>query len=382
MDGDFDTKKSFFAKKHNRVRSAYAVIFTIGVVLALILRSFGQGGFDRLSSFDSCDQFKGDQKDSCIGKHLIFRISFVLFIFFFLQMLILIGYRGNDTADFRSSVQNGWWLGKFFLLAAIFVACIFIPNPFFLVWGRISQILSGVFLLMQIIYLIGWIKDLGTTFVEREWFVVLLIFTIALYAIGITVSVLSFVYFSGSKCKLNSTIISLVLVFAVIYSAISLKVETGSVFESGVTFVYCGYLVIAALASQNDKTCNPFSMENASTLQIIPGIILAVIVITYSTFNLSGRSNAFRLAVDKDEYTGLQDRAPYSYSFFHFVYAMASLYIAMLLTGWNLEMTSTSKTVDTGVISMWVKIVSQWVVTLLYTWTTVAPLILKDRDFD
>jgi hypothetical protein len=32
--------------------------------------------------------------------------------------------------------------------------------------------------------------------------------------------------------------------------------------------------------------------------------------------------------------------------------------------------------------AMWVKISSSWVCLLLYCWTLVAPLILRDREFD
>ncbi|KAJ6242887.1 serine incorporator [Anaeramoeba flamelloides] len=382
MDGDFSNKKSFFAKKHNRVRAVYALIFSIFVVLALVFRSLGYKLFKNLYSFDSCQEFEGDELNSCVGIHMVFRISFVLFIFFFIQMLILIGYRGNDSADFRSTVQNGWWLPKIIFIVGLFIGSIFIPNSTFLVWGRISQILSGVFLLLQIIYLIGWIHDLSDKLTERDMFKTLLLFTVILYGIGTTMIILSFVYFTGSKCVLNIVFCVITIVLMVIYSAMSLKVETGSIFESGMAFAYCCYLLMAALASQQSTDCNPFSLQNASTLQIIPGILIAVIVINYSTFNLSGHSNAFRLKDNDDEDLGLQGQAPYSYSFFHFVYAMASLYLAMLITGWNLELTSTSKSVDTGAISMYVKLIIQWVVALLYGWSVIAPAIFSDRDFN
>ena len=36
---------------------------------------------------------------------------------------------------------------------------------------------------------------------------------------------------------------------------------------------------------------------------------------------------------------------------------------------------------DSGWISTWVKMVSQWVCALLYTWCLVAPLVLRNREF-
>jgi len=37
---------------------------------------------------------------------------------------------------------------------------------------------------------------------------------------------------------------------------------------------------------------------------------------------------------------------------------------------------------STDIVSMWVKIVSSWVCLLIYFWSLIAPLILKNRDFD
>ncbi len=72
----------------------------------------------------------------------------------------------------------------------------------------------------------------------------------------------------------------------------------------------------------------------------------------------------------------------YSYSFFHFVFAVASMYTCMVMTSWGSPSPHEGKdTIDIGWTSYWVKIVSLFVMALLYTWTLVAPLLLKDRDF-
>merc|ERR1712157_357747 len=69
------------------------------------------------------------------------------------------------------------------------------------------------------------------------------------------------------------------------------------------------------------------------------------------------------------------EEVDYSYSFFHLVFALACMYVAMLMTGWGSPAAHQGKdTIDVG----WT---SYWVMGGLYTWTLVAPVLLKDREF-
>jgi len=60
----------------------------------------------------------------------------------------------------------------------------------------------------------------------------------------------------------------------------------------------------------------------------------------------------------------------------------------MLLIGWSLDgieedagSSISHLTLDRGWASVWVKVVSSWVCSLLYIWTLVAPLLFPDREF-
>jgi len=75
------------------------------------------------------------------------------------------------------------------------------------------------------------------------------------------------------------------------------------------------------------------------------------------------------------------DGVAYSYSLFHFMFFLASLYIMMTLTHWY-KPSSDFKSLSANEPAMWVKISSSWVCILIYAWTLVAPLILTNRDFD
>lgn len=70
----------------------------------------------------------------------------------------------------------------------------------------------------------------------------------------------------------------------------------------------------------------------------------------------------------------------YSYTFFHLIFALASMYSAMLLSGWT-DSSESSDLIDVGWTSVWVRICTEWVTAGLYVWSLVAPFLLPDREF-
>ena len=74
------------------------------------------------------------------------------------------------------------------------------------------------------------------------------------------------------------------------------------------------------------------------------------------------------------------ETVPYNYCFFHIVLALASMYIAMLMTGWGAA-DQEKDVMDVGWASVWVKFGALWFTAALYTWSLVAPWVFPDRDF-
>lgn len=72
---------------------------------------------------------------------------------------------------------------------------------------------------------------------------------------------------------------------------------------------------------------------------------------------------------------------PYRADFFHLVFALASMYIAMLFTYWQVSPSTSEFQIDQGWISTWVKMASKWACELLYLWSVIAPAIFPNRDF-
>jgi len=61
--------------------------------------------------------------------------------------------------------------------------------------------------------------------------------------------------------------------------------------------------------------------------------------------------------------------------------AASAMYMAMILTNWsNFQVGAESvSTSDFGLESMWIKVVSQWITTIVYIWWLLAPIICAGR---
>jgi len=91
---------------------------------------------------------------------------------------------------------------------------------------------------------------------------------------------------------------------------------------------------------------------------------------------------------DSESHDDERSGTRYNYSWFHVIFAIASMYVAMLLNDWNV-VTDISKTADPNDIyigrsevAMWMRVVSSWICMLLYIWSLLAPVIMPDRFGD
>ncbi|XP_054472217.1 serine incorporator 1 [Anoplopoma fimbria] len=229
----------------------------------------------------------------------------------------------------------------------------------------------------------------------------------------------------------------LVSVVSVLHKVQESQTRSG-LLQSSIITLYTMYLTWSAMTNEPDRACNPsllsifqqiaaptpapLEMENQTAVviigidepvltspylqwwdaQSIVGLAIFVLCILYSSIRSSSTSQVNKLTMASKDSTILaeggsspdlseestgprrvedneRDLVQYSYSFFHFMLFLASLYIMMTLTNWyspDADYTITSKWP-----AVWVKITSSWVCLALYTWTLVAPLILTNRDF-
>jgi len=78
----------------------------------------------------------------------------------------------------------------------------------------------------------------------------------------------------------------------------------------------------------------------------------------------------------------------YNYSFFHFTFLLATMYLGMVLTNWQSISIVTGQGVsdntiliDQGMSAVWVKVISSWVTMLLFLWTMIAPVLFPKKKF-
>ncbi|KAH9616939.1 hypothetical protein KSS87_009113 [Heliosperma pusillum] len=177
----------------------------------------------------------------------------------------------------------------------------------------------------------------------------------------------------------------------------------GSLLPASVISVYCAYVCYTGLSSEpRDYVCNGLHHKSkaVSVSTLVLGMLTTVLSVLYSALRAgssktflssppsSPRAGGSKPLLDSDDTeAGGADRkdmesrpVSYSYTFFHLIFALASMYSAMLLSGWT-SSSDNSDLIDIGWASVWVKICTGWVTGGLYLWSLLAPLIMPDREF-
>jgi len=212
----------------------------------------------------------------------------------------------------------------------------------------------------------------------------------------------TYILFACSNCcerGVNAAFITITWVVMVLLTLIALKVEHGAILTSSMVSLYTCYLLFNALNSQpSNQACTEILDSGNTNFGIWVGFLLAVFSIIWNSFraasaNLGGKPSSTEVkdpqSVIPDEEQEEENKkddepATYSYSYFHFTFLLASMYLGMILTNWNVGAvagTDFQKGLDSGTVAVWVKMGSQWMCMLLYLWSLVAPFVLKNRDF-
>ncbi|PAV16116.1 TMS membrane tumor differentially [Pyrrhoderma noxium] len=396
------TAASMFCKSCNcnsstATRIGFAFIFLFNSMLAWAMRS--RFAINLIEKW-SYDYIKMDCEDGkCYGVLAVHRICFALSLFHVLLGASLIGVK--DTRDKRSAIQNGWWGPKVLLWLVLIAISFFIPNGFFMVWGNyISLMGATLFILLGLVLLVDFAHSWSETCLENwensfnsnlwQWIL-----------IGSTAGIESEI---GSRSKQHSR--------RILYVPHYVRIVLGAAF----TFIAIAYSTSRAATQSRALVGKNKKGSGAVSLPIDDGSLGDHGLVTAQPGRTeSPRYQALLAAVeagaipasalnegddddldDDDEIVG-DDRddeksgTRYNYAWFHCIFAIGAMYVAMLLTDWNVVKASPidgpsnpdeDVYIGRSEVAMWMRVVSSWVCMLLYIWSLIAPVLLPDRFGD
>jgi type II secretory pathway pseudopilin PulG len=300
---------------------------------------------------------------------------------------------------------------------------------------------AGLFLLIQLALLVDMAHSWSEYLIERyeessskQWAYTLIGSTLVMAVLSLAMTGVLFSQFASNACQLNQFYVSfnlILLIFSMFLSShpsIQEAKPQSGLFPGVLVGLYSTYLIFSAVLSEptdnNNEVCNPWAKNSSGRTTVVMGALFTFFALAYSTTRLANRGMYAALATDEETGSSLIQREPesrsmrvqsaiesgalhpstaddhdvddskyspddeeegctYNYSLFHLVYALATMYVAMLLTDWN-SVAKRDDLVRVGQswVAVWVKIVSSWVVHLLYNWTLLAPVYFPDREWE
>mmetsp|Transcript_5546 Transcript_5546/g.12447 ORF Transcript_5546/g.12447 Transcript_5546/m.12447 type:complete len:466 (+) Transcript_5546:90-1487(+) len=425
-------------------RFAYCAYFTLSMLIAWLLRDFGDSLLKKIPWIENVlpATASADVEHAYFGTQAVYRVSLGTTAFFMLLSIgtVNIKYR-SDTRD--RLVHHGSWAVKTFVYLLLIVLAFCLPHGFSAPYAWLARLGSVFFLLVQVVILIDFAHAWNDSWVARSeesqtWIGALLTCTAISYGSAIAFNAVGWAWFHPSvECRLNALFLvtGILAALAVGVSAMHPSVS-GSIFPASLIAVYANFMIWSALVSEpHSYECNGMGeqLDAASGSALATGVaatlgsvvwaalragsrsddnaggsdygagererLLASVVdddTTHTSAGLDGAPDApdaetamERSSGDAEGTNGAAgsaaddfDPPSYNYSWFHLVFACASLYVGMLFTGWGEEgAEGEGGFVDVGWVSVWVKVVTAWVGSLLYMWTLVAPMVLSEREF-
>ncbi|XP_054782429.1 uncharacterized protein LOC129289644 [Prosopis cineraria] len=379
-------------------RIAYCGLFAFSLIVAWILRVVAAPLMEKIPWIN---HFAHTPSKEWFEIDAVLRVSLGNFVFFTILAILMIGVRSQK--DPRDSLHHGGWMMKIICWCLLVIFMFFLPNEVIDLYETSSKFGSGLFLLVQVVLLLDFVHRWNDTWVgydEQFWYIALFVVSLVCYVGTFAFSGVLFHFFtaSGQDCGLNTFFITMTLIFAFVFAIVALHpAVNSSILPASVISLYCTYLCYSALASEpRDYECNGLHKHSkaVSTGTLTLGLITTVLSVVYSAVRAgssaavlsppsSPRAGKPLLPMDAKEEDEKEKAKPvtYSYAFFHLIFSLASMYSAMLLIGWTTSVGESSKIVDVGWPSVWVRIITSWATAALYMWSLVAPILFPDREF-
>ncbi|KAF4394716.1 hypothetical protein CsatB_019208 [Cannabis sativa] len=382
-------------------RIAYCGLFALSLIVSWMLREVAAPLMEKIPWINT---FHHTPSREWFETDAVLRVSLGNFLFFTIFAVMMVGVK--TQRDPRDGLHHGGWMMKIICWCLLVIFMFFLPNEIINFYETISKFGSGLFLLVQVVLLLDFVHRWNDTWVgydERFWFIALFVVSLFCYLASFVFSGLLFHWFtpSGHDCGLNTFFIVMTLISVFVFAIVALHpAVNGSILPASVLSVYCTYLCYSALSSEpRDYECNGLHKHSkaVSTGTLTLGLCTTVLSVVYSAVRAGSSTTLLSppgspragsekplLPLDKAaEHEEKEKSKPvsYSYSFFHLIFSLASMYSAMLLTGWSTSVGASGKLVDVGWPSVWVRIITGWVTAALYIWSLIAPIMFPEREF-
>lgn len=393
-------------------RIAYIFFDVAFIGVALILMFFGPKLFSSFSWWTCPGNESQESINVCLGVTAVFRMSFSLVVLHFLMFIICL-IKSSVTA----ALNDGAWLLKVIIVIAMFVGSMFIPNDFFKYYGYACMGVSFLFIIFQLISLIGLAYAWNSKLVEsydttesvcsqRCWGVMMIFLTVLFYGGGLCLMIYCF-FQKIYQTKTSVIFISLTLALGVVYTALTL-IFRKSILTSAILFLCSSFICWSAIIGNPYQTKVISPNPNLDTfLQIFVGLVFALVALFYTSAStvvegeseqtktlIEKTSDAVAEKVEKEDKDNAKEKTPQETpppevtlhsALFNLLLMLASFYYAMLITNWgtpNIKGSSTDFFASSSKFSFWIKLVSEWVVVLLFIWSIIASAVCKSREFE
>ena len=344
----------------------YLIYFVVFGILCFALYNSGEKWLGKIIKTDHT-------APRSVGCACVFRTTCPLAIWFTIHSLLTVC---------NKNFENSWQYiihSRFLYLHAIigiglWVGFWFCPDPFFdKFYMYFAMAASGIYLVLQILFLIDFFMTINQKLLELEKMWVVWLITIILTAGALVAFGVSYYIFVPSECGTNNIFISVNLVLCILLWLASAFIPHGSILTSSLVCAYIAYLTVAGMMTQ--AHCNRITEGKQGIGFSIAAAIFTLVWAGYSAFSSSYQWKNCSCT---------EEEQIFSLSFFHALYALASVYITMVVTHWG-QIESTDHVqwaTDRGVVSRWVNFAASWVTVVLYAWTLIAPLVCKNREFE
>ena len=357
-----------------------------------------------------------DVPKEVIGSLAVYRVMSGVCLFHLSLSGMVINVK--ETTEKRAIIHNDGMGIKLIMYAGTIVSMFFVSSDVFIYLTTWPFKIGGAsFIMLQIMFLISFIYDLYEGLVELAdkqrhinmnersiiWANCLSLFlTISGYIFTIGTGIILTMKHINSEegCPQEVIASGFNIIMMLIVSVLSISdyvrgAQNGAghlncIFQASLISAYASYLILTAFVNHPDQNCHLWDGHHAMITKSV-SLILTFIAIIWSTV----RSGSNHFLMEREQLLPLEDiegnpnensEIGYSYSQFHIMFSLASMYIANILTRWgDIDIIPGEGVDKIGIsdseLSVWIKLLSAGSCYLFYLWIMLAPPMFPYRNF-